>query len=72
MHISGTRLLSRLQDLADIGPIAGGGSCRLALTDEDRLGRDLIVNWMKDLGLSISIDGIGNIVGTWDVGCGAL
>ncbi|MBJ7363003.1 MAG: hydantoinase/carbamoylase family amidase, partial [Ilumatobacteraceae bacterium] len=71
VHISGTRLLSRLQELADIGPIAGGGSCRLALTDEDRLGRDLIVTWMKDLGLEISIDGIGNIVGTWDVGSGA-
>jgi len=71
VHISGTRLLSRLQELADIGPIAGGGSCRLALTDEDRLGRDLIVTWMKDLGLEISIDGIGNIVGTWNVGSGA-
>ena len=40
------------------------GSCRLALTDEDREGRDLVVTWMKDLGLEISIDGIGNVIAT--------
>lgn len=37
--------------------------CRLALTDEDMRGRDLVVSWMKALGLTISIDPIGNIFG---------
>ena len=68
--ISQDRLLGRLDELATIGPIDGGGSCRLALTDADRDGRDLVVTWMKDLGLEISIDGVGNIVGTWNVGAG--
>ena len=68
--ISQDRLLGRLDELATIGPIDGGGSCRLALTDADRDGRDLVVTWMKDLGLEISIDGVGNIVGTWNVGTG--
>ena len=63
LHIDGDRLLRRIDDLATIGPIEGGGSCRLALTDEDRDGRDLVVAWMTDLGLDISIDGIGNVVG---------
>ena len=63
LHIDGDRLLRRIDDLATIGPIEGGGSCRLALTDEDRDGRDLVVTWMTDLGLDISIDGIGNVVG---------
>ena len=63
LHIDGDRLLRRIEDLATIGPIEGGGSCRLALTDEDRDGRDLVVAWMTDLGLDISMDGIGNVVG---------
>jgi N-carbamoyl-L-amino-acid hydrolase len=49
--------------LAEVGPLDGGGVCRLALTDEDRAGRDLVVTWMRDLGLTVSIDTIGNVVG---------
>ncbi len=63
LGIDGDRLLRRIEDLAAIGPIDGGGSCRLALTDEDRAGRDLVVTWMRDLGLDVTIDGIGNVVG---------
>jgi N-carbamoyl-L-amino-acid hydrolase len=69
--INARRLLERLDDLGSIGSTGDGGCCRLALTDADRDGRDLAVTWMKDLGLEISIDGVGNIVGTWSVGRGA-
>ena len=62
LRINGERLLARIEELASIGAIDGGGSCRLALTDEDRAGRDLVVTWMKDLGLDVSIDSIGNVV----------
>ena len=62
LQINGERLLARIEELASIGAIDGGGSCRLALTDEDRAGRDLVVTWMKDLGLDVSIDSIGNVV----------
>lgn len=65
LRVKGDRLLQRLDDLAQIGAIAGGGVCRLALTDADKAGRDQVVQWMRDLGLSITIDGVGNIVGTW-------
>lgn len=58
------RLLDRIAALARIGAIDGGGVCRLALTDEDRQGRDRVVGWMKALGLSVTIDAIGNVVGT--------
>jgi N-carbamoyl-L-amino-acid hydrolase len=71
LSVDRARLLERLDALADIGAIPGGGSCRLALTDEDRAGRDLVVSWMQDLGLRVGIDAIGNVVGTWDVGEGA-
>ena len=50
------RLLLALDLLAQIGPIDGGGCCRLALTDEDKAGRDLVVGWMRELGLEVSID----------------
>ena len=71
LRIDGGRLLRRLSELANIGPIDGGGSCRLALTDDDRRGRDLVVTWMQDLGLDVTVDTIGNVVGVWRVGDGA-
>ncbi len=69
--INPERLLGRLMALAEIGQIPDGGCCRLALTDDDKVGRDLVVSWMNELGLDIRIDAIGNIVGTWNVGSGA-
>ena len=65
------RLRSRLFELASIGAIDGGGCARLALTDEDRHGRDLVVEWMRELGLDISVDRVGNVIGIWKVGTGA-
>lgn len=64
LRINGDRLLRRLMELAQVGAIDGGGVCRLALSDQDRAGRDLVVGWMRDLGLSITVDQIGNVVGT--------
>ena len=43
----------------------------MALTDEDKYGRNLVVSWMQNLGLDITIDVVGNIVGVWNVGHGA-
>ncbi|WP_251879861.1 M20 family metallo-hydrolase [Achromobacter sp. Marseille-Q4954] len=63
VRIDGARLLRRIADLAQVGAIEGGGVCRLALTDADRQGRDLVVRWMRELGLAVTVDGIGNVVG---------
>src|SRR5262249_34963123 len=57
------RLLGRLDAFNRIGALPGGGVCRLALGDEDRAGRDLLVQWMRELGLAVTIDAIGNIIG---------
>lgn len=62
-ELSDRHLLDNLDALARIGAIEGGGCARLALTDEDRLGRDLVVGWMKELGLDVRIDAIGNAIG---------
>jgi N-carbamoyl-L-amino-acid hydrolase len=60
--VDGDRLMERLDALAQLGAIPDTMGCsRLALTDEDRAGRDLVVGWMRDLGLDVTIDGIGNV-----------
>jgi N-carbamoyl-L-amino-acid hydrolase len=61
-HINPARLSERLAELGTVAPIDGGGNARLALTDEDRRGRDLVVAWMRDLDLQVGIDEIGNVV----------
>jgi N-carbamoyl-L-amino-acid hydrolase len=63
LRVNGDRLLARIMALAEIGAIEGGGVCRLALTDDDRAGRDRVVGWMRALGLTVTIDRIGNVLG---------
>ncbi len=70
LSINGERLMKRIMALAEVGAIAGGGCNRLALTDADRDGRDVVVAWMQDLGLDVVVDAVGNIIGTWAVGEG--
>ena len=61
LRIDGQRLWQSLMTLAEIGATPKGGVCRLALTDLDRQGRDLVVQWARDAGMSITIDQIGNV-----------
>ncbi len=63
VNVSPARLLGNIEALARIGAIEGGGCARLALSDDDKAGRDLVVGWMKELGLDVSIDAIGNVIG---------
>jgi N-carbamoyl-L-amino-acid hydrolase len=62
MDIRVDRLLADLTALAEVGSTGDGGCSRLALTDEDSAGRTLVVGWMKELGLDVRVDRIGNIV----------
>ena len=59
--IDGPRLWDSLQELARIGATPKGGVCRLALTDLDRQGRDLVVRWAREAGMRITVDKIGNV-----------
>ncbi|MCZ7534706.1 MAG: Zn-dependent hydrolase [Acidimicrobiia bacterium] len=62
MQIDFARLRERLDALGAVGGRPDGGNSRLALSDADREGRDLVVLWMRDLGLEVGVDRIGNIV----------
>ena len=61
LRINGQRLYDSLQQLATIGATPKGGVCRLALTELDRQGRDLVVAWAKGAGMAVTVDQIGNI-----------
>ena len=63
LQINPDRLWQSLMDLACIGATEKGGVRRLTLTDLDRQGRDLFVRWCTEAGMSVEVDGIGNIFG---------
>ncbi len=60
LRINGERLWASLMELARIGVTPKGGVCRLALSDLDRQGRDLVLQWAREAGMSVTIDKIGN------------
>ena len=60
LRIDGERLWKSLMELAKIGATEKGGVCRLTLTDLDKQGRDLVLSWAREAGMSVVIDKIGN------------
>jgi N-carbamoyl-L-amino-acid hydrolase len=63
LQVNSERLWRRLEALGAINRGDDGSCRRLALTDADRAGRDLVVAWMRDAGMSVRVDHIGNIIG---------
>src|SRR5476649_649379 len=61
IRVNGKRLWDSLMTMAKIGATPKGGVCRLALTDLDKQGRDLIVSWAKEAGCTVSVDKMGNV-----------
>ena len=61
IKVDGDRLWNSLMEMAQIGGLENGGCNRQALTDEDKAGRDLFIDWCKSQGCTIKIDEIGNI-----------
>ena len=61
--IDRTRLEQSIDELGRVGATPRGGLTRVALTDEDKRGRDLMVRWMRDAGLRVTVDQMGNIFG---------
>ncbi|KMY56128.1 allantoate amidohydrolase [Bacillus sp. FJAT-27231] len=65
LSINAERLFSRLTKLGQIGRDGDGKLTRLAASDTDKAGRDAVVSWMKEAGLEVVIDRIGNVFGIW-------
>ncbi|UZE25763.1 Zn-dependent hydrolase [Pseudomonas sp. B21-056] len=65
LHLNGPLMLQQIQTLGRLGADAeNGGRTRIALTDAEKAGRDRVQGWMRELGLEIQIDRIGNLFGT--------
>ena len=45
--------------------MATAGLVRLAGSDADKAGRDAFVAWIREAGLEVVVDRIGNIFGLW-------
>ncbi|WDI30875.1 Zn-dependent hydrolase [Hyphococcus flavus] len=58
------RLHGWIEEVGGIGATPEGGVRRIAGTEADKHGRDKVVSWMRDIGLQVEIDRIGNIFGT--------
>ena len=56
LRVDANRLWDSLMDMAKIGALPHGGCWRLALTDEDKEGRDLFVAWARDAAFSAAED----------------
>lgn len=60
------KITGKDQRLGAIGKDAEGRRTRLAASDTEKQGRDLVSKWMKEAGLEVVVDRIGNIFGIWE------
>ena len=59
-RVDGKRLWQSLMDMAAVGATARGGVCRIGLSEEDRLARDLFRSWCEGAGYRLRVDVFGN------------
>jgi len=62
LRVDGERLWGSLMEMGQVGR-EGEGVNRLALNDANKEGRDLFTGWLRDEGLEVRVDQIGNIFG---------
>ena len=61
LRIDPDRLWLTHMEMARIGALPHGGCRRLALSEEDRQGRELFIAWCREAGCTIRVDATGNI-----------
>ncbi|KZE51647.1 Zn-dependent hydrolase [Brevibacillus parabrevis] len=61
--INADRLWDRLGQLGKIGAQEAGGITRLSFTPEERAAKDLVASFMKEAGLDVREDEVGNLIG---------
>ena len=63
MNINCERLWNNLIKLSEIGRNENGGVTRLSFTESERNAKDLVTSFMKEAGLVVREDEIGNLIG---------
>jgi len=61
IRINSQRLWDSIMEMATIGATENGGSHRLTLSDEDKIGRDLFTQWCEDAGMTVTVDELGDM-----------
>jgi allantoate deiminase len=64
--IDGARVAKRIAELSEIGLTDQGGSNRISFSKEERKAKELVKRWMKDTGLLVTEDGVGNVFGRFE------
>ncbi len=61
--INQDRLWRRIEALSEVGKQETGGVTRLTFSKEERIAKDLVAKWMKEAGLRVWEDAVGNLIG---------
>ncbi|GGG16559.1 Zn-dependent hydrolase [Paenibacillus abyssi] len=61
--VNSDRLWKRIFELAEVGKQKSGGITRLSFTEEDKAAKTLVASYMKEAGLTVREDAIGNLIG---------
>jgi allantoate deiminase len=61
--INEERLWDRLMQLSDIGKQVSGGITRLSFSKEERDAKQVVASFMKEAGLTVREDEVGNLIG---------
>lgn len=63
-YVNAERLEQSIREIGLLGVSEeSGGRTRLALSDADKQGRDLFCKWLREAGLEVRVDAMGNIFG---------
>jgi allantoate deiminase len=63
LPVSQERLETRVSQLAQIGGTADGGVNRQTFTPEYKEAQELVADWMREAGLAVRTDAVGNLIG---------
>src|SRR3954454_24853941 len=63
--LSPARIMQRCDELARHSELAGGLT-RVFLSPQHRAAADLVLDWMREAGMSARLDDIGNAVGRYE------
>lgn len=66
MNINSERLWKQIWELGQIGKNTHGGVTRLSFTDEEKQAKEYAAKLMKDAGLKVYQDSIGNLFGRFE------
>jgi allantoate deiminase len=66
MNINSERLWKQILELGQIGKNTHGGVTRLSFTDEEKQAKEYVAKLMKDAGLKVYQDSIGNLFGRFE------